>query len=261
VSHPTEARLREIILRTAQAQRPKVPGGQNLQAKSILRAVAEELGIRQDPAIEEAILTQWHDLFRTGYFAWGHNLMNPDPPFFHIADRGRRTLEQLSRDPGNPAGYRRHLYELSKLNPIAGSYLDEGLNCFVSGLYKAAAVMIGGAAESIILELRDLTSQKLAAAKQREPKGFSDWRVKTVLDALHGFLSARKSVFPRQLREEFEAYWMAFAQQIRSTRNDAGHPSSVDLVTEQGVHASFLIFPELARLSSHLSSWIDANVK
>jgi hypothetical protein len=65
--------------------------------------------------------------------------------------------------------------------------------------------------------------------------------VKTVLDALYDLLDARKGSFPKKLREEFDAYWLAFAQQIRTGRNDAGHPSSVDPVTEEGVHASYLV--------------------
>ena len=261
MAHPTQADLREIILRTAKAQQPKGYGGQTLQQNSLLRAVAQELGIRQDPELEEAILTQWQDLFRTGYFAWGLNLSNPDPPFFHFTDRGRRALERLSRDPGNPVGYLRHLAEVSRLNLIARSYLEEGLNCFVAGFHKAAAVMVGGAAESIVLELRDIATKKLEAAKQPKPKGLSDWRVKTILDALHDLLDSRKSLFPRDLREEFEAYWMAFAQQIRSTRNDAGHPSNVDPVTEEAVYASLLIFPDMARLSRNLATWMDAHLK
>jgi hypothetical protein len=82
----------------------------------------------------------------------------------------------------------------------------------------------------------------------------SRWTLSTLLDA-------RKGSFPKELREEFEAYWLAFAQQIRATRNDAGHPSSVDPVTEEGVHASFLVFPELARLSRSLVEWIIAHLK
>jgi hypothetical protein len=150
---------------------------------------------------------------------------------------------------------------VAKLNPVASSYLGEGLNCFVAGFYKAAAVMIGGAAESIILELRDLVRQKLAVAKIAEPKGLSDWRIKTILEALYDLLDTRKGSFPKALRAEFEAYWLAFAQQIRVTRNDAGHPSSVDPVTKEGVHASFLMFPELARLSTNLVTWLAANLK
>jgi len=261
MAQPTQTDLRELILRVAQQQEPQNYISPTLQQGSVLDTVAQHLGVRQNPDLEQAILTQWHDLFRTGYFAWGLNLSNPNPPFFHITDRGRRTLERLSRDPGNPAGYLRHITSVAKLSPVASSYLGEGLNCFVAGFYKAAAVMIGGAAESIILELRDVVKQKLAATKIAEPKGLSDWRIKTTLDALYDLLDARKDSFPKELREGFEAYWLAFAQQIRATRNDAGHPTSVDPVTEEGVHSSFLIFPELARLSTNLAIWINANLK
>ena len=121
--------------------------------------------------------------------------------------------------------------------------------------------MIGAAAESVVLELRDLLREKIQRTKIAEPKALSDWRIKTVLDAIYDFLDARKASFPKDLREEFESYWLAFAQQIRATRNDAGHPSSVDPVTEEAVHASFLVFPKLARLSNSLSTWVSGNLK
>ena len=220
-------------------------------------ALGGNLGIEA----EQEVLTQWHDLMRTGYFAWGLNLGNPNPPFFHFTDRGNRALERLSRDPGNPTGYIRHLQSTATLNPIADSYVREGLSCFEFGLYKAAAVMIGAASESLAIELRDTTTSKLSQLGQQEPKGLSDWRLKVILDALHAFLDGKKSAFPRELREEFESYFLAFAQQIRSSRNDAGHPSSVDPVTEQSVHASFLIYPESARLTNALGAWILTALK
>jgi hypothetical protein len=39
-----------------------------------------------DLTTEQAILTCWHDLFRDGELAWGHNLDNPDAPFFHVRE-------------------------------------------------------------------------------------------------------------------------------------------------------------------------------
>ena len=59
-----------------------------------------------------------------------------------------------------------------------------------------------------------------------------------------------------KLRESFEAYWPAFTQQIRAVRNEAGHPVSVEPVTDRAVHSSLLIFPELAVLSSNIMHWI-----
>jgi hypothetical protein len=51
--------------------------------------------------------------------------------------------------------------------------------------------------------------------------------------------------------------WPAFTQQIRTARNEAGHPTSVDPITPETVHALLLIFPELAKLGSELKSWVS----
>jgi hypothetical protein len=39
----------------------------------------------------------------------------------------------------------RHLASIASLNDVAISYLAEGLDCHVAGLFKAGAVMVGGA--------------------------------------------------------------------------------------------------------------------
>jgi hypothetical protein len=76
----------------------------------------------------------------------------------------------------------RHLASLAKVNDVAMSYLKEGLDCYVAGHYKAAAVMVGGAAESVILDLRDQTVVKLKALGKTPSKQIEDWRIKTVTD-------------------------------------------------------------------------------
>lgn len=253
--------IRALILQVIKDQQPKGQSDMQLLQGSILEETKRRLGIADDITKEQAILTTWHDLFRTGYLAWGLNITNPNPPFFHVTESGRRTLASLSRDPGNPAGYLHHLASITKLNPIAHSYLIEGLECYVTGLNKAAAVMVGGATESIILELRDVAVQKLTSLGKPLPRNMNDWRIKTVSNTLHNFLDGQKAQFGSELRDEFEAYWAAFAQQIRAVRNDAGHPTSVDPVTPDSVHASLLIFPEIAKLADKLKSWIINDYK
>ncbi len=255
---PTTPGLREVLLQAIEANEPQGPYDHkpNLHQVPVLETAANVLGIRQNPELEEALLTQWQELFRTGLLAWGLNLANPNPPFFHLTERGRRALANATRDPSNPAGYLRHLTSVATLEPIAMSYLTEGLNCYVDGLFKAAAVMIGCAAESLILSLRDLTIQKLMTVGKVVPAGLNDWKVKTISDSLRNFLDTQAKKFSRELREPFEAYWSAFAQQIRAARNDAGHPASVDPVTSDTVHASLLVFPELAKIANGLSTWV-----
>jgi hypothetical protein len=260
MSKPIAADIRETMLTVVQDMLPKGPLDGSLQQSSVLQEAANRLGINRDPDLELALLTLWNDLFRTGYLAWGMNLSNPNAPFFHVTDRGRSALQRLSRDPGNPAGYLSHLQSIGELNPIAKSYLDEGLECFSAGLHKAAAVMLGAAAESIILELRENVLARLTNLGIEPSKQLLDWRIKTILDGLNELLASKAAQMPHDLRAEFESYWPAFTQQIRATRNEAGHPSTIDPVSPDGVHASFLVFPELVRLATRLLNW-TGNIK
>jgi hypothetical protein len=261
MTEPVKPSIREVLLAEIKAQEPAGYSGPTLQQSSVLNAAARKLGANHNPLLEQAILTQWGELFRTGLLAWGLNLSNPDSPFFHLTERGRQALQNLTRDPSNPAGYLRHLASIAPLNPVAMSYLTEGLECYVGGLFKAAAVMIGAAAENTILDVRNTTIQKLNLLNKPIPKTMEDWRIKTVSDSLHNFFEEHMVYSKRELRESFEAYWSAFVQQIRATRNDAGHPTSVDPVTPDTVHASLLIFPELARLATSLSRWVAEDLK
>src|ERR1700689_1401705 len=94
--------IREVLLTEIKNEDPQGrPMFPSLQQGQILNAVGRQLGASQDQSLEEAILTQWHDLFRTGLLAWGLNLSNPDPPFFHLTQRGRQALASLARDPSN----------------------------------------------------------------------------------------------------------------------------------------------------------------
>jgi len=249
------------LLSVIQELQPKTQTGVPLSQNGVLGEAARRLGIRNNRDAEQALLTQWGELFRTGLLAWGLNLPNPNPPHFHLTGRGRQALANLTRDPSNPAGYLRHLASIARLSPVANSYLVEGLECYVAGLHKAAAVMIGGAAESVILELRDITVEKLTAAGRKPPSELDAWKIKTVTDGLKTFFDGLRQQLNRELRESLDAYWSAFPQQIRVVRNDAGHPTGVDPVTPDVVHASFLIFPELAKLANSLTAWVISNVK
>ena len=227
----------------------------HLQSGAVLQTSAQRLGIRGIEQ-EQALLVFWGDLFRIGYLAWGYNLSNPSPPFCHITDLGRKALAAFSRDPANPDGYMANLRAIGKLNPISESYVREALATYAAGCFKATAVMVGAAAESVVLQLRDVLGTRLDVIGQARPPDLDDWRIKKVLDSIESLLAGKKGAMPRALLEAFESYWPAFTQQVRAVRNAAGHPASIDPVDEQTVHASLLIFPELVKLARDLEAWI-----
>lgn len=243
--------IREVLLEEIRRQAPTSPIEATLQQNSILNATAQKIGRGND----EAILTEWGELFRTGLIAWGSDLSNPNPPFFHLTERGHRALDHLARDPSNPSGYMRHLDSIASIGHIARSYLNESLRCYVADLPKAAAIMLGCAAERILIDLRDAVVERLEARNTQVPRDLKDWRAKVVTDAVYKFFEQERNQLQPDLREPFDAYWSAFAFQIRSARNEVGHPTSIDPVTFETVHALLLVFPELARLSSRLTSW------
>ncbi len=247
--------IRQVMLQVVEEFSKKGPG--YFQAGPILNAVAERCNSRSTEQ-QQAVLTVWNDLFRSGMLAQGYDLSNPTLPFCHLTTRGREALKHISRDPSNPDGYLAYLTSLAVLDDISRSYIEEAVNTFNSASFKAAAVMVGCAAEALILRLRDKLASKLATDGTSVPNGLNDWRIKTVRDALTTYCDERKATMSRRLREAYEAYWTAFAEQIRRVRNDAGHPQSIDPVSEESVHASLLIFPELAHLIGDLEAWIEA---
>lgn len=249
--------IRQALLEVIEEVRPKNATDGALQQNSVLPRVAQRLSVGHNVNLQRLVLSEWYSLFTTGHLSWGHNIDNPGPPFCHVTARGDEALAMLSRDPSNPRGYLEYVRSVAELSPVAWSYLDEALKCYVGGQYKAASVMLGGSLESVVLEIRDHLVERFQRLKVPVPSGLHDWRVKTVLDEVQRQVDARRSVLPRPLLEEASAHWPAFAQQIRAIRNEAGHPSSVDPVTPESAHAAFLMFPILARISQALHVWID----
>lgn len=234
--------------------------GPSMQSDSILDEAARRLKIKGNTDLEQALLTLWCDFFRMGLLCWGHDINNPHPPFCHLTEQGRRTLRTLSRDPVNPDGYLNYLSQSGTLNPIAQSYVEEALKTYNADCFKAAAVMIGAATESVLLELRNTLVERIQALGQSPSKKLRSWKIKEVLDAIGRELESRKGNMDKKLAEDFESYWPAFTQQIRAARNDAGHPSNIKPLTLDTVHASLLIFPELVKLACALKSWMQKNI-
>jgi len=256
VTSPSD--VREMLLEAIEHLRKAHFG--SLQLQSIINHISSSVS-NPSPDYQRMVLTELHELFRTGCLAWGLNFANPSPPLFHVTERGARALENLSRDPANPEGYKQHLKTVAQLNPVAESYLSEALDCFAAGHFKASAVMLGTASESLILELRDAVTNGLKTIGSTVPKGLTAWMIKTVLDEVQKTINAHSSALPKTLKEESDAHWAAFTYQIRKTRNDAGHPTSVDPVSEDDVHGMFLIFPTMARLTVKLSSFAKSGFK
>ncbi|HEY2411739.1 MAG TPA: hypothetical protein VGI40_05835 [Pirellulaceae bacterium] len=78
--------IRDVLLRIAEEATKRGPGF--AQESVILRQALEDLKLSwEDVPSQQQMLTCWHDLFRDGKLAWGYDVDNPGPPFFHFARR------------------------------------------------------------------------------------------------------------------------------------------------------------------------------
>src|ERR1700674_3108011 len=75
-------------------------------------------------------------------------------PFLRLTEYGRQCVEQERLLPHDPDGY---LREFNRAVPGAdqtiAEYVTESLQCYIHGLNRAAAVMLGAASEQAILLL------------------------------------------------------------------------------------------------------------
>lgn len=254
--------VKSALLSEVEAYVKQRDDNQPLQCGSILKNTLINLGFDRNVPGEQAVLNCWQDLFRQGLLAWGWNFDNRDAPFFHFTDRGKVFLQNLSRDPSNPAGYLAHLNSKATLSSVSLSYISEALQTYNSNCFKATAVMVGAASEALLLELRDHIVDRLTVHARPVPKNLTGWQAKRVLDAIAAELDqhVQSKSMPHALAESYEAYWGALVHQIRVCRNDAGHPNSVDPVSADAVHASLLIFPELAALTLALGAWVKGSM-
>jgi hypothetical protein len=258
---PPQIAIREALIAEIHEREPKTQIDATLQQRSVLEGAARKLGVLHNQAFEQALLTEWGTCFELGY------------------SHGALTFQiQIRRISISPTAVVKHCgtgRAIPRIRPatsdictrsqslIRSSYLKEGLECYAAGFYKAAAVMVGGAAEKVILNIRDAIADRLISLDRVPlPKGIEaeEWRIKSVTDAVRKFFDEHKGKKAGQLGVElggaFDGYWSAFTLQIRAARNDAGHPTSVDPVTSDTVHASLLIFPELAKLAENLAQWV-----
>ncbi len=215
----------------------------------------------RDEQSHQRILDAWDDLYRQGIVSWGRNLdsqNNATADSAHLTQHGLASTKDLSRDPSNPAAYRAAIQPHVRDVPVVISYLDEAVDTYNRGSFKSSAVMVGGAAESLALVVRDRLSERITKDGEAPSQALqADFPIAGVIRAVGKELDARKTTMPQKLRERFESHWIGFTGLYRMTRNDAGHPTSVEPVTREAVHANLLLFHEHARLCRELIDWMS----
>lgn len=193
----------------------------------------------------------------------GLNDANQGWPFLRLTEYGRRCIEEDRILPHDPDGY---LREFVKVVPNADSvvvdYLTEALQCYVHGLYRAAAVMLGGASEKAVLNLIDSCGDSIHNTSARERFKSDVEKAQSIFRKYHVFdkrFSVTKSRVPKLLTENLSSQLAGVFDLIRASRNDAGHPASGVSANLDTVYSHLRLFLPYCDRIYGLIDWFSKN--
>src|SRR5260370_31458286 len=115
--------------------------------------------------------------------------------------------------------------DVPSLDAVIALSPTESLKCFRNGTFVASAVMIGVAAEQMMLVLRKAVYDALSS--QEKKKRFDDdaqGQIKRIYDAVWKKLDPVREQMPERLRESVGVELAGVFELVRKTRNETGHP-------------------------------------
>lgn len=210
------------------------------------------------PDIWKTAVAVFHELYLERIIVWGDAREGIGGnyfavgPLYQVTDHGRRVLTEDGATPHDPSGF---LVDLqSRVPALDGTvlhYLGQSLECYKRDCNLAAAVMLGCAAEKILLLVIEQFGDAIRdPAKQTKYKKETDesWQIKTKYDkfwkwfepALAKDFASRETQYT--IRQNFEGSF----QLIRRIRNSAGHPSETN-VTRDDVYGCQILFRSYCR--------------
>jgi hypothetical protein len=138
-------------------------------------------------------------------------------------------------------------------------YLTESLSCFRGASYLGSAIMLGVAAETVLLSLRDaihaaldtqIKKEKLTADTSGRPAKRIYDEVRKRLDPLIRQISGDLG------KEDITAELAGIFDLIRKTRNEVGHPTGRKIEREEAF-ALLQLFPSYCNISYEVIRWLN----
>jgi len=187
---------------------------------------------------------------------------SPNLPFLRATEYGLKCFETGELTAHDPDDYLRRLKEAClSIDDITLLYTGEALDTFRAGNYLASVVMIGVAAESMLLRLVDSVDTALDSAQKRskfqqETKGR---KAKKQHDEVLKRLISPATPLPAELESVLTQHVGGIYDLIRRTRNDAGHPTGKRMERDE-THALLLLFPKYCKTVHDLLEWLGKNL-
>ncbi len=188
---------------------------------------------------------------------------NSTLPFIRLTEYGKRCIAEDRILPHDPDGFLKEFQNaVPAADPTVVEYVTEALQCFIHGLNRSAAIMLGGASEKAILQLIDACTasigdlNKKATVKAQTAKAQSLFKKYEVFEK---HFPSFKGNLPGELAENVDSLLRGGFDLIRNSRNDSGHPASGVLVDRDTNYSHLKLFVPYCKRVYGLIEWLQHN--
>ncbi len=213
--------------------------------------------------IEELVREAMWDCLIKRVIVFGMNTSNPEWPWYRLTEQGAEAVKAGAPQPYDPDGFLKYFRDGAPgIDPVVVEYLTEAVHAFNSGCLRAAAVMLGGASEKMILVLIDVmqaaisdSTKQAQFAKDIAKHWAIHHRYSVLQDRLDRMVQAKR--LTNDLNETVRNILPAGFDLLRRCRNAAGHPEAAGQVDESTIFFNLRTFAEYARrvlaLTNHVA--------
>ena len=197
---------------------------------------------RLDPADFRRLREAVWQLINEGVMVVGMDGSNESWPFVSLTEYGEQYARDQRVTPHDRSQYLQRMRDVAVLDDVEDRYVQQALEAYVRNLPDAAAVMIGAAAEYLlILTLTDVSLQD-STVRSDADKALAGPAL-GMLRFAHSYFTRRQTSLPRELRETLETTFLGIGGLIRVARNDGGHPA-LPSVDRERCFVTLELYPE-----------------
>jgi hypothetical protein len=182
-------------------------------------------------------------------------------PWIQVTEWGKVCLEKGEYLPYDSGVFLNRIRsQIPSLDEIVVLYLREALNSFRSGNYLAAAVMVGVSSERILIVLRNAicNSIKETDRRKRLMDATENQTAKRIYDEISKKIDPIREQLLAELQDSIGTELEGIFQEVRRTRNDAGHPTG-RVIEKEEAYALLQLFPVYAKSAYALVAWLVTN--
>jgi len=214
----------------------------------------------QHPLSEKIVAVVW-ELIIEGVYTPGSSVQHPNLPAVRVTEYGQKCFDAGELTAHDPDDFLQRLKTACpSIDDITLLYTGGALDAFRVGRHLASTVMIGVAAENMLLRLvgavyAALNTPQRQSKFERDTKGK---KAKTQHDEVSARLRSPATPLPTEIESVLTQHIDGIYDLIRRTRNEAGHPTGKRMERYEA-HALLLLFPTYCKTVHDLMGWLSAN--